>query len=65
VASAIAAFVGIGLSVGLLGHIVGYINGKRVERRRWQRRLSGETREVSRTLATVRRALNAHTAEQP
>jgi hypothetical protein len=61
----IAAIVGTVLGVALLGYMVGYVNGKRAERRRWQRRISGETREVGRTLATVRRALNANTAEQP
>jgi hypothetical protein len=61
----IAAIVGTVLAVALLGYVVGYGNGKRAERRRWQRRISGEAREVGRTLATVRRALNANTAERP
>lgn len=59
----IAAFVGIAL---VLGYVVGHITGKQAERRRWQRRISGEAREVGRTLATVRRALGAsNTAGQP
>jgi hypothetical protein len=61
----IAAVVGTALGVALLGYVAGYVTGKRAERRRWQRRISGEAREVGRTLATVRRALNANTAEQP
>ena len=61
----IAAVVGTALGVALLGYVAGYANGKRAERRRWQRRISGQAREVGRTLATVRRALNANAAEQP
>jgi hypothetical protein len=57
----IAAFVGVVFGVGvfcyLFGYRVGRRAGKRDERRHWERRVTGDAREVDRTLTIVRRAL--------
>lgn len=54
----------IALAAGALGLIAGYlvgrITGKKAERRRWHRHIAGESRNVSQTLANVRRALGTH-----
>jgi membrane protein DedA with SNARE-associated domain len=53
----LVAFVGIVLGGGVLGYLVGRITGKRAERRHWERRIAGEARELGRTRAIIRRAL--------
>jgi membrane protein DedA with SNARE-associated domain len=57
----IAAFVGVVFGAGVFGYMVGYMvgrrAGKRDERRHWERRVTGDAREVDRTLTIVRRAL--------
>jgi membrane protein DedA with SNARE-associated domain len=45
---------GLGL---IAGYLVGRITGKKAERRRWDGHIAGEARNVSQTLANVRRAL--------
>jgi hypothetical protein len=53
----IAALVGVVFAAGVFGYMVGRRAGKRDERRHWERRITGEAREVGRTLTIVRRAL--------
>ena len=53
----VAAFVGIVLGASVLSYLLGRVTGKRAERRRWQRRIAGEARELGRTRAMISRAL--------
>jgi membrane protein DedA with SNARE-associated domain len=53
----VAAFAGVVFGAGLFGYMLGRRAGKRDERRHWERRVTGDAREVDRTLTIVRRAL--------
>jgi hypothetical protein len=53
----VAAFVGIVLGASVLSYLLGRVTGKRAERRRWERRIAGQARELGRTRANIRRAL--------
>jgi hypothetical protein len=53
----VGALVAIVLGACLLGYVVGRITGKQAERRRWKRRVAGETRSLDHTRAIIRRAL--------
>jgi hypothetical protein len=53
----IAAFLGVVFGAGVFGYMVGRRAGRRDERRHWERSITGDAREVDRTLTIVRRAL--------
>jgi membrane protein DedA with SNARE-associated domain len=53
----VGAFVGIVLGASVLSYLLGRVTGERAERRLWERRIAGEVRELDRTRAIIRRAL--------
>jgi len=53
----VGAFVLVVLVASALGYLLGHFSGTRSERRRWQRRIADEVRELGRARAVVRRAL--------
>src|SRR5262245_16479228 len=54
---AIAALAGVAIVAALVGYLVGRASGKRAERRHWERIIASQTRELGRTRANIRRAL--------
>lgn len=53
----LVAFIVLVLGAGVLGYLAGWLTGKRAERRRWERRIAGQIRELGRTRDIVHRAL--------
>jgi hypothetical protein len=53
----VGVLVGLVLGAGVVGYLIGRRAGRRAERRRWQQHVAGEARELDRTRALIRRAL--------
>ena len=54
----VGAVAGLVLGAGVVGYLIGRRAGKRAERRRWQQHFASQSRELDRTRALIRRALD-------